>query len=227
MAGSGCRNQLSICALRITRLQANGTPAQASATGAVAFVGGIGELKWKADIVAGEKIREVDGCGGLAVVKRYPDRLAAYDLDIDMMVQSYELREIAYDAQLVTVGGSTRGAAEVINTACGSAVAKNGVIVEAWGENWVCDQPDASYPYVRRVFARAFLNPSDGDMKRGNNHLMLSGFTQPNVNANDGPFNDWPTSLMSISDWITAGFDDTALPTAEAHCGYVSTPSQT
>lgn len=226
MAGSGCRNKLSICALRLTRCQSNGTPAQASDTGAVVFVGGIGSLKWTGDIVQGDKIRELDGCGGLAVVKRYPNRLAAYDVEIDMLVQSYELREIAYDAQLITDGGNVIGAADVINTACGAATAKNGVIVEAWGENHLCAQPDPDFPYERRVFARGFFDPSDGTMQRGVNHLTLKGFTQPNTNAGDGPFNDWPTNLSSIDDWITAGFDDTALPDLNETCGYVTTPSQ-
>lgn len=214
---------MSICAVRLTRCATNGTPVW-SPTASVCFVGGIGELKWTADIVTGDKVQELDGCGGLAVVKRYPNRLAGYDIELNMMAASYELREIAYGAQLLTSGGETIGAADIVNNACGIAVEKNGCILEAWGENWQCDQADPNYPYSRRVFARAYFDPSDGDMKRGVNEFVLKGFSTPNTNAGNGPFNDWPAMPL---DWVSALYDDTQLPTQTTDCGYGGTPAQT
>lgn len=226
MAGSGRRNKLSICGIRFTRANADGSPVGGNTVGAVAFAGGVGSLKWTGDIIQGDKIRELDGCGGLAVSKRYPNRLAGYDVEIDMLVQSYELRELAYDAHLITSAGAVIGAADVVDTACGAATTKNGVIVEAWGENHLCAQPDPTFPYERRVFARAYFDPSDGQMQRGTNHLVLKGFAIPNDSIGNGPFNDFPSSLSAIDDWVTAGFDDTALPTPSTDGGYATTPSQ-
>lgn len=224
--GSGARNKLSICAVRLTRCNANGSPVGGNTVGAVAFAGGVGSLKWTGDIIQGDKVRDLDGCGGLAVVKRYPNRLAGVDVELDMLVQSYELRELSYGAQLVTQAGSVVGAADIVDTACGAATTKSGVIVEAWGENNLCAQPDPTFPYERRVFARAFFDPSDGQMQRGTNHLILKGFATPNALIGNGPFNDFPSNLATIDNWVTVGLDDTVLPTPSVAGGYVTTPSQ-
>lgn len=223
MAGSGCRNKLSICAVRITRLNADGSPVGGNTTGAVSLVGGIGSLKWTSQYVTGDDIAELDGCGGLAVVRKYEDRLKRVDVEIDFLVQSYELREIAYDAELITVGGVVRGAADLVETSCGTQSVKNGVIVEAWGENWVCNQADADFPYDREVFPRVFFTPGDGQMQRGVNHFVLKGYGRPNSNFGNGPFNDLPVPNENA---VRFGFDDTALPTASTDCGYETTPSQ-
>lgn len=220
---SGCRNPMSICAARFTRLNANGSPVSGNSAGAVTLVGGIGSAKWTADIIAGEKVRELDGCGGLSVNRRYADRLAAFDLEIDMLVRSYELQELTTDATLISSSGSVIGVADLVQTSCGAATAKNGVVVELWGENFECSQLDATFPYHRVVFARAKFNPSDGNMSRGANHLVLKGFAEVNDSLGNGPFNDivgWPTSA------IRATYEDTALPTASVDCGYITTPSQ-
>lgn len=225
MAGSGCRSPMSICALRLTRLNSNGSPVGGNTAGAVSLVGGVGSLKWTSVFVTGDDIAEPDGCGGLAVVRKYPDRLKRQDLELDFLVKSYELQELAYDAQLITHAATVVGAADIVDTACGAGTTHNGVIVEAWGENWECNQTDGTYPYHRRVFARAFFTPSDGTMQRGANHLILKGFAQPNSNFGNGPFNDL-ADLQNISNWVGATIEDTALPTASVDCGYVTTPSQ-
>lgn len=224
--GSGCRSPLSICAIRATRLNANGSPVGGNTVGAVTLVGGIGSLKWTAQYVTGDDIAELDGCGNLAVVRKYQDRLKRFDVELDFLVQSHELREIIYDATLLTSGGNVVGHADLVDTACSAAAAKNGVCIEAWSENWECNQADAAFPYQRVVFARGFFTPSDGQLQRGANHVVLKGYAQPNTNIGNGPFNDFPSSLTSLSNWARAAFDDTALPSASTDCGYVTTPSQ-
>lgn len=223
--GSGNRNSLSICAARFTRCNADGSPADNSATGAVAVVGGIGTAKWTADIVAGDKIRELDGCGNLAVSKRYRNRLAAMDLEIDLLVRSHELREITYNAALLMDGIDIVGSADVVDTACDVVAAQNGVIVELWGENWKCNQADGAFPYERVAFARCFFDPSDGTMQRGVNQLALKGYAEPNAQFGDGPFNDLDPAV-DVDNWIRLSFDDTDLPTPSVDGGYVATPAQ-
>lgn len=225
--GSGNRNSLSICAARFTRCTASGAPISNNPQGAVSLVGGVGTAKWTADLVTGDKIRDLDGCGNLAVVKRYRNRLAGMDLEIDFLVRSHELREIAYNAALLLDDESAIvGSADIVDTACDVVTTQNGVIVELWGENWKCNQGDATFPYERVAFARAFFDPSDGSMQRGTNHLVLKGYAEPNAQFGDGPFNDLDAAL-DVDNWIRLSFDDTALPTASVDGGYVATPSQT
>lgn len=227
--GSGNRNSLSICALRFTRCTSasNGAPISSNPHGAVSLVGGVGSVKWTSDIVAGDKVRELDGCGNLAVVKRYRDRLAGMDVELDFLVRSHEMREISYGATLLLDDDSEIvGHADVVDTACGAATSSAGVIVEAWGENWKCAAGDPLFPYERVVFARFFAVPGDGTMQRGTNHLVLKGYAEPNPSFGNGPFNDLDPAL-DVDDWIRLSFDDTALPAASVDGGYLATPAQT
>lgn len=230
MAASGCKTPLGICAVRISRLNADGSVVAlaGASTGAVSVRGNIAQLDWKGVYVTGDDIAELDGCGNLAVVRKYQDKLKRFDVTLNFLVQSHELREISYDATLLSDGGNVDGHADLIATACGTGVAqKHGVCVEAWAENWKCNQPDPVYPYQRIVFSRCFFNPSDGTLKRGANPFIITGYTQANDNILNGPFNDFPASLSSLTSWTRAAFEDTALPTASVDCGYATTPSQT
>lgn len=221
--GSGCRSPMSICALRVTRLNSNGSPVSGHTAGAVSLDGGIGSLKWTKQMIVGDDIAELDGCGGLAVTRKYPNRLKRFDVEVDLIDYSYEIREIAYGASLLTSGATVLGAADISDTACGAATTRNGVVLEAWGENQECGQLDGTYPYHRVVFPRVYFDPSDGTMQRGANHLILQGFSAVNDNIGNGPWNDFPTVPSSSQRLV---FEDTALPSASTDCGYVTTPSQ-
>jgi len=224
--GSGARSPLSICALRVSRLNANGSPAGGNTVGAVSVVGGVGYLKWTAQYVTGDDIAELDGCGNLSVVRKYQDKLKRFDVELDFLVMSHELRELSYGASLLTSGPNVVGHADLVNTACGSVANANGVCVEGWAENWLCATGDASFPYQRVVFPRVFMTPSDGNLQRGVNHVTLKGYAQASSTIADGPFNDFPSSLTALSTWARAAFDDTVLPAASSGLGYVTTPSQ-
>lgn len=223
---SGCRSPMSICAVRLSRLNSSGANVSNHTAGAIAQQGGVGTLKWTADIVAGDKIREKDGCGNLAVVRDYDDRLAGFNVELDLLIYSYELRELAYGAQLITNGATVLGAADTVDTACGTTTAKNGVVVEAWGENQECSALDATYPYHRVVFTKVVFNPTDGEMKAGANHMVLKGYARVNDGAGNGPYNDWPSSVLAITNKARFTMEDTTLPTASTDCGYATLPSQ-
>lgn len=225
MVGSGIRNALGLCAIRFTRCQANGTPDYSSATGAWALRGNLAQLKWTAQYVTGDDIAELDACGGLAVVRKYPDRLKRMDVEIDFLNISDEAREIIYDAALLLDGSDVIGHSDLVDTACGAGAQHNGVIIEGWAESWQCNQPDADFPYQRVVFTRAYMVPSDGTLAKGVNHTVIKGFSIPNSNIGTGPFHDLPTDLDP--DAVRLQFKDTVLPTAGVDGAYLTTPSAT
>lgn len=226
MAGSGCKTPIGICAVRFSRLNADGSVAGGNTVGAISLNGKIGTVKWTGQYAVVPEIADLDGCGNLAVVRPPRNLLKRYDVEVDLLVGSHEIHELVTDATLLTSGPSTIGHADLIRTACGTPAAKHGVCVEAWAQNYLCNQVDPTFPYARVVFSRVFFDPSDGVLQNGTNHLILKGFSQANDLIGDGPFNDFPSTLTSLSSWTKAQFEDTALPAASVDCGYVTTPSQ-
>lgn len=222
----GCRQSLSICALRLSRVDSTGTPVHSSATGAWAVAQGIGKLTYTPNILTGDDIAEPDGCGGLAIVRKYPDRLKRFDITVEMITESPEMHELMVGATLLTSGGAAVGYADVVDTSCGTTSTANpGVVIEAWSEQWNCSTP-FTFPYARDVFPWAFLKPDARTLQKGSNHFTAKGFAVASANFGHGPFND-----LAPLDGITtphAQLDDTALPaTGSGACAYLPTPAVT
>jgi hypothetical protein len=199
---------------------------RSSATGAWAVARGIGKLSYTPNILVGDDVAELDGCGGLAVVRKYPDRLKRFDLTIDMITESPEMHEIMVGAVLLTSGGAAVGYADQVDVSCGgSGGTAVGVSVEAWSEQWACATPFAQQ-YVRNVFPWCFLKPDARTLQKGPNNFSAKGFAVANSNFAHGPFND-----LAALDGITtphAALDDSALPSvADGECGYLPTPAST
>lgn len=225
--GSGCKTPIGICAARWTRLNANGSPVGGNTVGAISLNGKIGTVKWTPQYYTVPEIAEPDGCGNLAVVRPPKNLLKRHDVEVDLLVGSHEIHELVQDATLLRSGGSPIGHAELVQTACGTPTTKNGVCFEAWASNYLCNQVDPNFPYARIVFSRVFFDSSsDQTLQNGVSHLILKGFTQANDQIGNGPFNDFPSDLTSLTSWTRSAFEDTALPTPSTDCGYVTTPSQ-
>lgn len=218
------RNSLSICALLFARLNANGTFV-GGATGALALCGDIGRLRWTPDILAGDKIRETDGCGNLSIVRRYPDRLTGHDLEIEFNAYSHEMLEIATGAVLLTDAGASVGYTDPVDVSCSVATERNGVAIIAWGENWNCSSPNA-LPYEAHIFPKAFLVAGQREMTRGLNKPILTGYSEPNPNFGDGPLNNF-AALAAETGWSHAEYDVAALPDCDAALDYISLPLPT
>jgi hypothetical protein len=221
-----CLNSMSICALRLSRLDSTGQFVGASETGAIATVGGIGKVTWTPSIQAGDDIVEVDGCGGLALTRKYPDLRKRYDLEIDFITTSYQLMELAVGATLLTDGPDDVGYAELVQVTCGESFDQARVAVEAWGENVNCDGSLLDPPYAVHIFPDVTLTPDARTLQKGVNHLVLKGPVRASSTFSDGPFNDL-TPLTGVTGWDHAELTAAALPEVEGACGYVDTPANT
>jgi hypothetical protein len=222
-----CQNSMSVCALRLSRLNDDGTFVGASATGALARVGGIGHVTWTPSIQAGDDIAEVDGCGGLAVSRKYPDLRKRYDLEIDFITTSAELFELLAGATLLTDGGDTVGYAELVQVSCGTGLSQARVCVEAWGENVDCDGSLLDPPYAVHVFPNFIGTPDARTLQKGVNHVIFKGpVTAAGSTFGNGPFNDL-TPLVGVTGWDHAELHADALPSVDGECGYIAQPTQT
>lgn len=215
-----CRNSMSVCAVRASRLNSDGTYA-AGASGAVAMCGGIGKVTWTPQFQTGDDITELDGCGNIAVARKYDDKRKRYDIELDMITYSYELLELITGATLLTDGG-TVGYADLVQVSCGEAFVQPAIALEAWGEAVNCDGSSLASPYTVQVFP--FIGNMLADartLQRGVNHIVLKGSTKPNANFASGPFGDL-TPLAAIEGWDHAELDADALPSCDPDCGYVT-----
>lgn len=217
----------SICALRVSRLDATGAPDYGNASGAWCALDA-GSLAYSYEKLTGADIAETNGCGNLAAVRKYQDKIKRTNLTIEFVSSDYRLAEIMAEQAAIVDGGDVIGTLVQAKLGCGVVTPRRGVIIEAWAEQFQCADAHPTAPYRRFVFPKAYMDPSGGTLQTGLNKVRFEGFSQANNNFADGPFNDLdflnPEDNPGISGWIEAELDDTGLPT----CGtgeYLAIPA--
>jgi hypothetical protein len=204
--------QMSICAVRGSRLVANGTPDYGNASGSFCAEG-VGTLTYSFDVVTGTDVAELDGCGQLAVVRKYPDRLRRVNITaLEFLTQNPRIPELFTESTGITAFGDVIGYITSADMNCTGAAAKNGIVLEAWSEQFQCADFHPDWPYVRTVFPKVFLRLSGKTLSNGAIRLRMEGFGQPNSNIGDGPAQDFPSDLASATNWVHAEFNDDDLP---------------
>lgn len=217
----------SICALRVSRLDETGAPDFGNASGAWCATG-IGSLAYSYEKLTGADIAETDGCGNLAAVRKYEDKIKRANLTLEFVTTDYRLGEILAEQPVLTSGDDVIGTVVQAKLGCGVVTARRGVVIEAWAEQYQCADIHPTAPYRRFVFPKAFMTPAGGTLQTGLNKIRFEGFSQANNNFFDGPFNDLDAlnieDTPSLTNWIEAELDDTTLPT----CGtaeYLAIPA--
>lgn len=204
--------QMSICAVRGSRLVANGTPDYANSSGSFCAEG-VGTLTYAFDVVTGTDIAELDGCGQLAVVRKYPDRIRRANITaLEFLTQNPRIVELFTESDAISAFGDVIGYITKADMGCTGAAPKNGIVLEAWSEQFNCADFDADWPYVRTVFPKTFLRLSGKTLTNGAIRLRMEGFSQANSNIGSGPAQDFPDDLAESTNWVHAEFNDDDLP---------------
>lgn len=199
---------IGACAVRISRLTADGTPDYANANGSVLLVGGISSFAHDFDIETGDDLVEKDACGNLVVVRKYPDRVKRATFTLTLAKKDYRIDEILGVASLIESGGDAVGMAVQAAAGCEPGSQGNGVVIELWSEQFDCAD-FADSPYQRAVLPRAFLVPAGFSRESGVALPVFNGFAQPNGNFADGPWGDLDVIQASgIDNWVYAELDD-------------------
>lgn len=205
----------SICALRVSRLDETGAPDYDNENGAWCATG-IGSLAYSFEKLTGADIAETDGCGNLAAVRKYEDKIKRSNLTLEFLTTDYRLGEILAEQPVITDGDDVIGTVVQAKLGCGVVTARHGVIVEAWAEQYQCADIHPTAPYRRFVFPKAFMTPAGGTLQTGLNKIRFEGFSQANNNFGDGPFLDLDAlnvaDFPSLTNWVEAELDDTELP---------------
>lgn len=135
MAGNDGAASLQACALRVSRLAADGTT-PAGATNMI-VTGSLIKLEVKANLESGDDIVVKNACGGIYAAYKSGDVLKRYDLTLTMPSPDVELDEMLTAGSLVTSGGQSVGWS---SPAVGGAPG-NGVCLEVWAKAWVGGGP--------------------------------------------------------------------------------------
>lgn len=214
---------IGACAVRVSRLQADGTPSYSNAQGAFALCGGISKFEHDFEVEKGKDLFEEDACGAACVIRKKPDRTKYATFKLTMCKSDYRLDEILGVAQVLFTGPTINGRAFLAAQGCGSATFGNGVAIELWSEQWDCDVALSGAPYMRSILPRCYLTPAGYTRENGVSLPVYNGFAQVNNNFDDGPFGDLD-QLHGVSNWVYAETDDTALPVCAVPPVYIPTP---
>lgn len=211
---------MGVCALRISRLRANGTPDYQNTKGGFVLCGGISTFAHDFEIEKGPDIYREDACGNACIVRKYPDRVKRATFTLTLCKDDYRIAEILGTADAISSGGTVVGKAVMAAAGCAAPANPNGVAIELWSELWDCDA-QAAVPYMRSVLGRAYLTPKGYTKQAGESLPVYEGYATSNPNFGHGPFSDL-NLLVGMKPWLMVELNDTALPTCASPIDYVA-----
>lgn len=220
---SVCLGSARVCALRVTRLDANCNIVK-GANNAVAS-SAIVRLQSSPEYETGDEFLQKNGCGDICLYIKALDKLKRMNLQMDLCTRDMELIELLTGASLYTIDGAVSG---LSRRGIGEADPDR-VSVELWtkaiptGQSGACTQGNGA-TWWRWVYPAATFTLGDVTHENGIGLVTLSGFADPNPNWYNGPFNDWPADeafdINSPEHFIL----DSDGPPATT-CGYITVPS--
>lgn len=214
-------------AVRISRLDEDGTPDYGNAVGAFLVRGGISTFEHGFEVEEGSNIFDRDAAGNACVIRKREDTVKWTTFTLTLCRDDPRLTEIILHggATLLTDEGDyPMGRGIIAGAGCGEAAASNGVCIELWSDLWDCNAPKADWPYSRAVLPRAYLTPQGYTREDGTSLPIYQGFAQANPQIGNGPFDDFDV-VGDLSDLIYFDFYDDTLPAPVVPLDYIEIPA--
>lgn len=211
-----CGNSLHICFIRVTRLNADGTVADAPNNHVVSDSPMM--LTNAPEILAGEQKNLIGGCDCVNASYRGKDKLLHWNLTLQVAELSPALLEMLIGGGLQVDGGGDPIGMDWPSQVICSDDQQPPVALEAWSDLWVGDAPSADAgPYIRWVWPMAFFQLSSMNLENEFLLPQVEGYSRTNSNFGDA-YGDLPAGVVPSP---TGGFFyDSTVPTAV--CGYSS-----
>jgi hypothetical protein len=220
---SGLSSIIGVHAVRIARLDADGSPDYGNPVGAFVLCGGISTFQHDYEKDTGTDLYVKDAAGNACIVRKKQDKVKRATFTLTLCRSDYRIDEILGLADAVMDGSDVVGRTMNAAEGCGAGSGFNGVSIELWSEQWDCDVPLDGAPYMRTILPRCYLSPSGFTRQDGESLPVYEGYSQANANFDDGPMGDLDL-LSGTSGWVLADIDDTVLPTCPSPIGYVNIP---
>lgn len=213
---------LSVLAVRVARLDADGTPDFDNPEGGFMLCGGISTFQFDFEKETGADIFEKDASGAACVIRKRQDLVKRVTFTLTLCKDDYRLSEILGVSTVVTDGDEIVGRVYHTGAGCTNPDVNSGCTIELWHERWDCDVP-ADTPYMRTILPRAFLTPTGWTFQDGVSLPVYEGYSVPNNNFGDGPFGDLDI-LSSEEGWPMIHLNNDVVPDCPSPIGYINVP---
>lgn len=211
-----CGNSIHICAIRVTRLDSDGTVAAAPNNHVVS--GNPMLLTVEPEIVEGDSKNLIGGCDCINASYKGYNKLLRWNLTLQMVALEPALIEMITGASLQVNGTAEPVGVQWPNQVLCSEPSQPPVALEAWTDLWVGDaQNPGAVRYIRWTFPMTFWQMDSFNLENDFLLPQFTGFSRTNSAFGDA-YADLPAGVVASA---TGGFfyDDT-IPTPV--CGYSS-----
>lgn len=207
-----CLAALHLCRVRVTRLNADGSPM--AGPNNVYVTDKPIQAVITPNYQAGVDQTLVGGCDCIIADYRGFDKLKRFDLELDLGVMEWGLLEMMTGAAAILDGADPIGNWFPLNQFDCSVPAQPNVCFEGWQTGWDEDQQDATWPYIHWIFPSSFWSWGPQTMQNDFLQPKLTGFTRGNTSWGEGIFGDLPEAAQALG----GGFLTDTIPAAA--CGY-------
>ena len=210
-----CASTVEICAIRATRLDSSGFPAQPPNN--VYIVQDLVQLQMTRNEITGADREMAGGCGCIIASKSDEDQFRRYDLELQSGRLEPGLMEMLTGATIIDDMGDPIGFSDGGKLACGETPPR--VAFEAWSKRWTADdEQDPVTPWWHWLFTSVRFVPGQDTLQADFSPIVLTGKTRANTAWGFGPYPDQPTDPGALHRSVWA--DAAALPVAT--CAYSS-----
>jgi len=188
-----CASTVEICAVRATRLDSLGFPAQPPNN--VYIVQDVIQLQMTRVQQDGQERRMEGGCGGCVIAQKTDDdQFTRFDLELQAGRLEPGFLEMMAGATIITDSGETIGVADGAKLACGTPPGR--VAFEAWSKRWTADdEQDPVFPWWHWLFPSVRFVSGDETLQADFSPIVLTGKTRANTAWGVGPYGDQPEDI--------------------------------
>jgi len=213
--------QLQACILRVARLDANCVPQSGSNN--ILVTAGLVSVQATADTEEATRFERKNACGAIAwQAEGGCDKVKRYNLTMELATFDYELLEMMTGGTLILADaddapeswqGKVIGFASPGNdTSCPNGVSLEIFTKAAYNSGECTALAEGTPQFVRHIFPRAFLTPSDRNFEDDVAVARLTGFSTPNAAWSTGSTADWIGAATLPADTPYAQVFAAALP---------------
>ena len=243
------RQDTSLLAMRFSRLGTTGLPVSAVSTGAWTACDPVSiDVQFQYD--NGTDVVQKDGAGRLCFVRKRPDNLKHATVKFDLCGGDPRGLELILSGPGVIIGGTTTPSGFGIQVANCTDKPRNGIFVEWFTENYLCNSVDTNDPNSRHFLPKVIANYDGGKWDEAKHQFTFTGIcnagvvqalTQTGMTGSvsasvataGGPFNDisgFPTDQAFLYGYTTnsgeANILNALVCSGQLGAGYIATPTQ-